>query len=1281
MNRYFIPIFWLLPMILLFPQEKPELRLNRYNQGGDIYFSPDKKYFISQSYTDLFLYETRSLKLLKSISKKQTGSCSGFVSNRNILCGKYIIDVNLSGVAVDSVEGTHFSVHSYSSGSLIISTDTSGTVRVMEYKESLKKRAEITDERISKNIDILDLSEDGRYLLLSTDELRAQVHALIVLDIHSKSIISINRVEHTIGFACFSDLNTVIYSDFYSIFVIDTKTGKYLNLVTDITVGMAEDNYLKLCFASKHKVVASPFTDGTVKIWDVYSGKIIQSFAKKDYYPEGVYLTKDAKHLITMTPSEFPVIWDISTKKNIQLSHPHLRPKGFNRIESIDDNSSLYMALTESGSMLLFDLTGKVYSSIEGKAFMDPFLVQVENNYLKTCDDYITKIRDLRDGKIKLTKKDGFFCGYLYDKFLVTGSDSFYNVWDLPTGKSITSVTTANLNSIILGESILSVRFTANNEFEVWDELNSSRVATFSPDLEIKSRFWNGEVFGSTGSNNEDIIITQFRVMEYSDSTRQEKKSDRLIITVFELNANRKIFEFSRNTKDEFFTDLICNKWITPHLSNDSKILVLCSPEGKLEVYNTESKQLLYEKTLDNCSNPVGVTQDNKYLVVKTVDAVIYYNLASGTHYKTIAPNKILSINNAVMSNDGLKVLTDVNGLVGEKPLRLFDVTTNKVISGIERISGTYKVSFENDLIVFSLTDGCVFYRLSTGEELIRLYEIGDDWAVTSPGGLFDASPGAMEQMYYVQGLDIIEFVQLKDKYWEPGLYGKVMKNEQLRDVDLIDKKLDLWPEITELLFRENYEKLRISLEDRGGGIGRVQIFLNGKEIIEDARDKSSVSGMKSDQITISLKAHPFLKNGVNKIEVVTWNSAGTLSSKREPAEFFVEKKSGPPSIYLIAIGVSDYEGNKIDLKFAAKDASDFLTAARIGAKNLFTEKRTHSWLLNTDKGNTLQPTKSNIIKTFQEVARFAKPEDVIVVYFSGHGLNVGGENGDLHYLTKDAFSPNPDVYKDPAVKASCTLSGEEMVRLLNDIPATKQVLIIDACSAGKLVDNLIVKRDIESSIVKALERMKDRTGLHIITGSAADAVSYEASKFGQGLLTYSILAGMRGLALKENKMVDVAMLMQHSREMVPRLAEGIGGIQEPRIFSPTGAESFDIGIITDQEKMMIPLAKEKKIFISSALQEVNELADILNIGDLIDEQLVKISETIKNAPIVFWAVKTYPEALRISGNYKVTGDNIVVNFKLIRDKADVKKFTVSGLKNRLQELVEEIVRMVIQEQ
>jgi len=610
----------------------------------------------------------------------------------------------------------------------------------------------------------------------------------------------------------------------------------------------------------------------------------------------------------------------------------------------------------------------------------------------------------------------------------------------------------------------------------------------------------------------------------------------------------------------------------------------------------------------------------------------------------------------------------------------LIDTRKMQLESKVSFTGGFIFASPDQDLLISGDKDCYTFHRVSTGKELFKLYEFGDVWAVRHSSGLFDATPGAMEKMYYVQGVNIIEFDQLKDKYWEPGLYEKVMKGERLRDVESINSKLDLWPEVKELLFRENYEKLEISLENQGGGIGKVQVFLNGKEIINDARGKEVKPTQKSASVMVDLKNHPFLINGENKVEVVTWNESGTLSGKREAAEFLVEKEIHQPAIYIVAIGVSDYEGNKIDLKYAAKDAGDFLSAAKMAANNLFTGERTHTYLLNTAAGNPLQPTKAEITKTFKEIAKNAGSEDVLIVYLSGHGLNLGGESGDLHYLTRDAFSPNPEIYNDPAIKNKCTISGVEMIELLKEIPATKQVLIIDACSSGKLVDNLVEKRDIESSIVKALDRMKDRAGLHIITGSAADAVSYEASKYGQGLLTYSLLAGMKGLALKDNKTVDVALLMQHAREMVPKLAEGIGGIQEPKIFSPKGAESFDIGLILEQDKQLIPLAKEKDIFVNSIFQDVNEFSDIVSLGELINQKLEDISRTEKGNRIVFWGINSFPGAYRISGSYSLDGNKIEVRYKIIKDKEGSQTITLIGNKNALSELADKIIKSALEE-
>ena len=140
----------------------------------------------------------------------------------------------------------------------------------------------------------------------------------------------------------------------------------------------------------------------------------------------------------------------------------------------------------------------------------------------------------------------------------------------------------------------------------------------------------------------------------------------------------------------------------------------------------------------------------------------------------------------------------------------------------------------------------------------------------------------------------------------------------------------------------------------------------------------------------------------------------------------------------------------------------------------------------------------------------------------------------------------------------------------------------------------MMAKRDISSGTLKALDRMKDRAGMHIITGCAADAVSYEASRYGQGVLTYSIIESIRGAALRNNRFIDIGLLFQYARDRVPFLAEGIGGIQKPQVFSPYGAQSFDIGEMTSEDVAAVKLSPVNPVFIRSNFQDEVEPDDVL---------------------------------------------------------------------------------------
>ncbi|MCB9265025.1 MAG: hypothetical protein H6558_08370 [Lewinellaceae bacterium] len=111
------------------------------------------------------------------------------------------------------------------------------------------------------------------------------------------------------------------------------------------------------------------------------------------------------------------------------------------------------------------------------------------------------------------------------------------------------------------------------------------------------------------------------------------------------------------------------------------------------------------------------------------------------------------------------------------------------------------------------------------------------------------------------------------------------------------------------------------------------------------------------------------------------------------------------------------------------------------------------------------------------------------------------------------------------------------------------------------------------------LDRLRDRTGVFVISGSANDQASYEASPYGMGLLTYSLLLGMTGGALQEGEIVDVESLFKFAEENVPVLAEDVGAIQVPKFWKPEGSRSFPIGRVTEAEQRQLALPSPKPVF------------------------------------------------------------------------------------------------------
>lgn len=571
----------------------------------------------------------------------------------------------------------------------------------------------------------------------------------------------------------------------------------------------------------------------------------------------------------------------------------------------------------------------------------------------------------------------------------------------------------------------------------------------------------------------------------------------------------------------------------------------------------------------------------------------------------------------------------------------------------------------------------------ATGDEVATLIVVDStDWVVTAPSGLFDASPGAMGQLHYVVFYDnyyeVIELEQLKTRYYEPGLLQKLLgfSDDRLRPVGNFDA-VPLYPQIIDPKIQN--DKLLLKLRARNGGIGKVSIFINGKEVEREANlmPRSFEGAQYDSMVSFDLKPYQnyLLRDSTNTISIRAYNQAGWLKSRAltigynpmatrargtgRTEQGTSARQKRRPKLYVVCIGTSEYAGDKLDLSYADQDAIMMARALQLAGTALHNDSVQVHCLSTRSTASDPQfsdpaidwgvAEKQNIEQLFRSIRQQAKAEDVVVVYLSGHGVARGGKDEtQFYYLTQGIASE--DDLSDPATLSAYTISSEELTNWINQIPALKQVLIIDACNSGTVVESLIGgTKALNSNQIRALDRMKDRTGLFILSGSASDKVSYEASEFGQGLLTYALLEGMRG---REKDDLDVMALFQYARDKVPELAKSINGVQTPMLGFPRQGASFPIGLLPDHIKADIPIGSKKPVMIRSTFLNKATFKDDLQLADKLAEKFRKIAAKGAEAKMVYVDVNAYPGAYSLTGIYDTSGDAITIELRLFQGDA-----------------------------
>ena len=544
--------------------------------------------------------------------------------------------------------------------------------------------------------------------------------------------------------------------------------------------------------------------------------------------------------------------------------------------------------------------------------------------------------------------------------------------------------------------------------------------------------------------------------------------------------------------------------------------------------------------------------------------------------------------------------------------------------------------------------------QMSTGKELCKLYNFEDgSWAVVDPEGRYDGSnDGDVDSLHWVIGTDPVGLMDMPG-YYDPRLLAKLtghLKREPLRDIRGF-KQADLAPKVSLRQRADTDPRLVVDLTARGGGIGRVVVLVNGQELTADARGRGVSAEAERATIEIDVGEAANLRAGEdNTIEVIAYTRDGDIREKGAKVRLRTEgtKSTELPHLWAVLVGTAEYQGDALDLAFADGDAEALAEAIGIAGSRMLEkdgQERVHLAVLSTSRDHEHKaPTNANIRAALEIVAQGAKPHDIVLLYFSGHGVCHSGEEPGYYYLTAQASTSDLSNAK---TRHNTAFPARELVQRLKQIAANKRVVIFDTCAAGQALEDLAGRTGTISGLeTRALKDLRERTGAFLLAGCAGDMESYEAVPYNRGLLTHALLEYMESGSLKNGEYVDVAMLFDYAIDRVEDLAREFHRVQEPRKSVNPNSRPYPIGQLLAEDRKKIPVVAPSIVFMGSqALDSATilegENADTENISAAIDE-LLRGRASARGGDgerIRFRLATSSPNAYQVRGTYTRKAD------------------------------------------
>lgn len=456
-------------------------------------------------------------------------------------------------------------------------------------------------------------------------------------------------------------------------------------------------------------------------------------------------------------------------------------------------------------------------------------------------------------------------------------------------------------------------------------------------------------------------------------------------------------------------------------------------------------------------------------------------------------------------------------------------------------------VSPDGQLLVSGSADQTVrLWNVATRENLVTLFRGQDQqWVLWTPQGYYAASADGDRMLGWqinrgaAHTPDFVAASQLRSQFYRPDIITQTITlrsatqaiaqapNTQFNLQNLVQAQ----PPKFHIVNPSNGYKtsraqveLELNIPAQPEELERVNIYINGRLANLLRLGKTSLpqtTGSKREVYPVTLQA------GENLIRIVAVNRIGETS--QELTVFLKAQADSQPQgdLYLVAIGVSNYDLKRLNLQFPAADARDFQQAMLQHAGSLY--RKIHTRLLTTADGG--EPPTANGIRDALDLFSQSTPSDTAILFVAGHGINY--EQGSGYYF----LPQNAEEHPSGGWKSSSIIKWYDLLDALVNTTG-QRILFVDTCHSGAAFNPRLLKDSGDERIL-------------VFSASDANTSAQEIVTLGHGVFTYAILEGLSGKAdlMPDNKIM-LKELDTYVSSRVPQLTENL---QIPVIHTPGG--------------------------------------------------------------------------------------------------------------------------------